>query len=330
VGGVIASKGAKSAAKTQANAANRAADIGQQQFDTITQQEQPYMQSGYGALSQLNYLLGIPEQGGGQGGQQGGQTYDMSRGEDGSWAMNPDGTMGQRMVNAPGGGGASGVMSQFPGGGGSNPGGFAGAMGTMIGRVNANQGMTPSGQIVNQPGAPPSGVTGSQAGGFGSLTKPFSISDFYDYSPAYQFQKQQGTQGVLNASAAGQGALSGAAQKDLIGYNQSLAGTSFNNAFNQYQTQQGNIFNRLSGVAQLGQTAAANTGQQGTALTGQIGQSVTNAGTAAAAGQVGSANAWSGALSSAAPWLAGAASRYGGNSSAGTDWTGMAAAAGVS
>lgn len=146
-------------------------------------------------------------------------------------------------------------------------------------------------------------ASSSPAGTYGSLLKPFDMNDFQQLSPAYNFQKQQGTQGVLNAEAAGSGALSGSAYKDLLDYNQNLANTSFNNAFNQYQTQQGNIYQRLAGITQLGQAAAANTGQQGTALAGQAAQSATNVGSALAAGQVGAANAWSGAIGSAAPWL---------------------------
>jgi hypothetical protein len=121
-------------------------------------------------------------------------------------------------------------------------------------------------------------------------------------------------QQVLNGDEGAVGSLSGAAQKDLISFNQSLADTAFSDAFNQYQTQQGNIYNRLASLAQLGQNAAANTGAQGANLAGQVAQSVTNAGTARAAGQIGSANAWSGALSSAAPWLAsmGSGGGYGG------------------
>jgi hypothetical protein len=119
------------------------------------------------------------------------------------------------------------------------------------------------------------------------------------YSPAYNFQMQQGQQGVLNQDASSQGALSGASLKDLIGYNQNYANTAYNNAFNQYQTQQSNVYSRLAGISQLGQNAAANTGQQGTALAGQAAQSATNVGTALGAGQVGAANAYGGAVSNA-------------------------------
>ena len=159
------------------------------------------------------------------------------------------------------------------------------------------------------------------AGDFGSLLNPFqthafNMNDWKQLSPAYKFQRQQGMQGVLNGDEASVGALSGAAQKDLIGYNQNLANTSFNNAFNMfnaqqgnlfnmYQQQQGNIYDRLAGIAQLGQNAAANLGSQGTQLAGQAAQSAANIGTAQAAGQIGAANAWSNALSSSAyiPYL---------------------------
>ncbi len=208
-GSAISASGAKSAAQTQANAANNAQQISENEFNTITGQEQPFMNAGYGALNELNQGLGI-----------------------------------------------------------GNP------------------------------------IQGDTLG-YGSLTKPFTVDDFHNLSPAYQFQQQQGLQGVLNQDASGQGSLSGAAAKDLIGYNQNLANTSFNNAFNQYQTQNQNVYNRLSGIAQLGQNAASNTGQQGTALAGQAAQSATNVGSALAAGQIGQANAITGGLSSlsALPWL---------------------------
>ena len=207
IGGAISASGAKSAANTQAQSAANAQQISENEFNTITGQEQPFMNSGYAAQSQLNQDMGI---------------------------------------------------------GGDNG-----------------------------------------SGGYGSLTAPFTAQNFKQLSPAYQFQQQQGMQGVLNGDSSGQGALSGATSKDLIGYNQNLANTSFNNAFNQYQTQNQNVYNRLSGIAQLGQNAASNTGQQGTALAGQAAQSATNVGTAQAAGTIGAANAASGSVSSLSslPWL---------------------------
>lgn len=132
---------------------------------------------------------------------------------------------------------------------------------------------------------------------YGSFTQPFDVNQFYNYAdPGYAFQLQQGTQALQNSAAAGSGALSGAALKDLLKYNQDYAGTAYNDAFNRYQTQQGNIFSRLSSLATLGQNAAAGVGAQGTTLAGNAGQALTNAGTAAGAGIVGAGNSASSGL----------------------------------
>ena len=266
--GVIGASGAQSAANTQAQAAQNAQNISLGEFNTITGQEQPYMQGGYGALGQLNYLLGNTPQT-----AQGGATTGMSASGPGAQV-----TAGQ----SPYLGGILNNTSVAPQSGyPAVAQGSGGASGARAG----------------------TGVAGSTAGGFGSLLAPFTADTMKQYSPAYQFQMQQGQQGVLNQDASSQGALSGAALKDLIGYNQNYANTAFNNAFNQYQTQQGNVYSRLMGVAQLGQNAASNTGAQGTALAGQAAQSATNVGTAQAAGTVGAANAYSGSIGSSLPYL---------------------------
>ena len=283
VGGVVAGQGAKSAASTQASAANNAAQLTQDQYNQTKASEQPFVNSGYGAQSQLNYLLGItPQNANGSpvapyGSSTGGTAtngnistgYDTSSG----WGIGGGGTMHKYLT-----GGGNGVAAKGPT---QNPisVGVNGHPATGSGTPNAN---------------------GSAAGGYGSLLSPFTADTFHQYSPAYQFQLQQGQQGVLNGSEGSTGALSGAAMKDLMDYNQGMANTSFNNAFNQYQTQQGNIYTRLANVANLGQNAASNTGQIGANLAGSTAQSITNAGSASAAGQVGAANAYSGAINSLA------------------------------
>lgn len=141
-------------------------------------------------------------------------------------------------------------------------------------------------------GTPGQGNTASSstAGGYGSLNAPFTTQMFQQYSPAYQFQLQQGKQGVLNGSASSQGALSGAALTGLDQYNQASANTAYNNAFNQYQTQQSNIYQRLANTAQLGQAAASGVAQQGSTLSGQAGQAAVGQGTAIANGATGVAS----------------------------------------
>lgn len=127
---------------------------------------------------------------------------------------------------------------------------------------------------------------------YGSLLQPFDVEQFYKYQdPGYGFRLQQGTQALRNAAGANSGALSGAALKDLLGYNQDMASQEYTNAFNRYQTQQGNIFSRLSDIARLGQSAAAGVGSAGTALAGNAGQAIANAGAAQGAGIVGAGNA---------------------------------------
>ena len=287
LGGIVASKGSKDAASTQANAANTAAQVSQNEFNTITAQEQPFMNAGYGAQSQLNYLMGIPQTGG------------SSPAPSQPWTAT--GSTGTAGSTTPNGITKFGAWGNVPGGVSYQPPSQMGGPGT---KQIPEAGMQGGGQ-----------PTSSAAGGYGSLITPFTADNFRQLSPAYQFQQQQGMQGVLNGDASGVGALSGAAMKDLVNYNQGLADTSFNTAFNQYQTQQGNIYSRLSDIANRGQNAAANTGQQGTSLAGQVAQSVTNAGSATAAGQVGSANAWSSAIGglSSLPYLAG-------NSNSGNSW----------
>ena len=180
-----------------------------------------------------------------------------------------------------------------------------GSMVDMNGNTVPSEGMGPGGQTGT--GQAGSGQTGAgQAGGFGSLNAPFTADTFKQYSPAYQFGLQQGGQGVLNQDSANQGAESGSALKDLISFNSNYANMSFNNAFNQYQTQQSNTYSRLAGLAGIGSSAAANLGAQGVQLAGNAGSAAANIAASQAAGTIGSANAISGGFSNAAsaiPWL---------------------------
>ena len=133
------------------------------------------------------------------------------------------------------------------------------------------------------------------AAGYGSLTSNFTPQDFLNnLDPGYQFQLQTGGQAIRNADTPGVGALSGPALKDLMSFNQGMAATGYQNAFNRFTTQQNNIFSRLSAIAGMGQNAASNTGTAGTAL----GQGMANAqltgGAYGAAGTMGAFNALGG------------------------------------
>jgi hypothetical protein len=141
-------------------------------------------------------------------------------------------------------------------------------------------------------GTPGQGQTAksSTAGGFGSLNTPFNMNTFKSLTPQYKFNLQQGAQGTLNQSSSAQGAESGAALSSLQSYNQQYANNSFNTAFQNYQTQQNNVFNRLSTLSQTGESAASNQASGASTFAGGIAQSMTNTGTAIGAGIAGAGN----------------------------------------
>ena len=114
-----------------------------------------------------------------------------------------------------------------------------------------------------------------------------------DAYPGYQFQLQTGGQALENANTPGVGALSGAALKSLMSFNQGTAASNYSNYFNQFQTQQNNIFNRLSNIASLGQNAAGNLGSAGANLGTGIAQAQAGAAGSIAGGIVGASNSLS-------------------------------------
>ena len=122
-------------------------------------------------------------------------------------------------------------------------------------------------------------------------------------APNYNFQLQQGLGAVRNAANLESGLVSGNTLKGINDYAQNFAGNAYQNAFNNYTANQTNIFNRLSNIAGLGQTANANVGQAGTALAGNAGQAQIASGQAQAAGTMGLGNALGGGLQNAASWF---------------------------
>ena len=155
------------------------------------------------------------------------------------------------------------------------------------------------------------GAAGLPNGFLTQTTGPFSFNpSSITSSPGYQFAQTQGLQQAQNAIAPNVGALSGPALQALTAYSTGTAEQYYNNYFNQaqsqyqtnlnsQQTQQNNIFARLSGIAGLGQNAASNTGTAGTALGTGAAQATAAGGAAQAAGTVGAANAASSGLSGA-------------------------------
>lgn len=197
VGGAISSSAAKSAASTQADAANNATQTQLDMFNTTNAQQAPYREAGYTALNQLN------------------------------------------------------------------------------------AGTAPGGQF----------------------THTFNNADLNsNLAPNYQFQLDQGLGAVNNQNSVTGGLVSGNALKGINDYAQNFAGNAYQNAFNNYNVNQSNIFNRLSSIAGLGQTSVGQTTTAGQQYAGQIGSGQLAYGAATAAGTMGSAKAISGALNNASSW----------------------------
>lgn len=157
------------------------------------------------------------------------------------------------------------------------------------------------------------GLGGTGTGEAGSLAHSFGASDFQE-DPGYQFALQQGQAALDRVSASKGKYFSGGAIKDLTNYNQGMANQQYQNAYDRYNTNQSNLYSRLSGVAGTGLNAASglatsnantqhelNSAGQNSAnhisandieLGGQIGGNDTGAAGARVAGTLNSAGAW--------------------------------------
>jgi len=136
-------------------------------------------------------------------------------------------------------------------------------------------------------------TTGTANGG--EFNRNFTLSDF-NKDPGYQFRMDQGQQTLERSAAARGGVMNGGTLKALSRYGQDYASGEYNNAYSRWNNDQTTRFNRLSTVAGLGQTANNVTAQLGQQTANSVGNNITSGAAATAAGQVGSANAWSSAM----------------------------------
>ena len=130
----------------------------------------------------------------------------------------------------------------------------------------------------------------------------FNPKDLQNY-PGYQFALQQGLLGVNNSAAARGLGTSAADIKNASGYATGLASETYGNAYNQalntfntnYNTAANNAA-RVAGLVQTGQNSAALQANAGLTSAMNAGNFSTSGAAAQAAGQVGSANALTGAI----------------------------------
>ena len=274
-GSYIQGQAAKSAARTQADAAARAQGqllaTGQEAADLYG----PYASRGVSALNMLNYGLG-----------------DTS--------IQRAGAARAPVSNIPAG------YSLTP------PPPTEGSLGPIYAAVQPKDGFQyvygPSGDRIEVPIAAPTAATSSDQItvpsdiGFdrGYFTRQFNNQDLNaNLAPGYDFRLKQGIGANLQASNVTGGAVGGNALRSLQDYAQNFASGEYGTAFNQFQAQRTNIYNQLKSIADSGLTAT--TGQANAMIgTGTNVANITSGlGNAQAASQIAQGNAYSNAIGGA-------------------------------
>lgn len=135
---------------------------------------------------------------------------------------------------------------------------------------------------------------GQLQGRLSDLTSPIVMDQAtLEKTPGYQFNLQQGQKAVTNSAAARGLGTSGAALKGAATFATGLADSTYQNQFNNENTNRTNAFNRLKSLVDTGAGAANNTAASGTSAAITSANAAIGAGNAQAAG----ANATGGAIS---------------------------------
>ena len=172
--------------------------------------------------------------------------------------------------------------------------GSANASAAQLGMFNTVQGQT---SPYSAQGTTAINQLGAMTAPGGSMVTPFTNTDLNaNLAPNYQFQLNQGLGQTNNAANLQTGLVSGNAMMAGNKFAQDYAGGAYQNAFNNFNTSQGNIYNRLSGIANQGIQANQTLAGSATGAANGISSAATNAGNAAAAGTMGSANSISNGL----------------------------------
>jgi len=139
------------------------------------------------------------------------------------------------------------------------------------------------------------GQINGQLGAGGDFNRDFTLADF-QRDPGYQFRLDQGLGSVQGSAAARGSLMSGATLKRLSQYGQDYASGEYGKAYDRFNNDRSQRFNRLATVAGIGQTATNNVGTAGANMANQVSGNQLAAGNASAAGAIGQGNALTGGL----------------------------------
>lgn len=242
------SEAASDAAAQSAAASKYATDLQRQIYEQTRADQEPWRQAGASGVNKLADLLGLDvttQQGGGLSQQQLQNQYDAALTAYNDLVKSQSAPLDQRYVRdySMGTGVAGLALNRLFG----QQGGNAAAIASAKANLDALRAQ------LSQYGQG-TGRTQQRSDQFGSLLKPFSMAD-YEADPGYQFRLSEGMKALDRSAAARGGLLSGATLKGAQRFGQGLASDEYQNAFNRYQTNQGNIYNRLAGISGVGQTA---------------------------------------------------------------------------
>lgn len=128
------------------------------------------------------------------------------------------------------------------------------------------------------------------------LTKQFTMQDFQS-NPGYQFQLQQGEQGMQRSAAAAGMLNSTGTQQNLNNYAQGMANTDYQQALTNFQSSQQQRYTMMSGMANMGLSATNSANQSSANFANNYGNTLMAGGNAQAAGDIAMGNAITGGVS---------------------------------
>ena len=299
VNGMMSSNAASNAASGATNAANQSNATNQAQFNQTRADATPWRNAGGASMNQLGYLMGLPgygpqsQQGGSLGSSMGGPRTVM-----GGLGTGPEGPQSQQsgIEGATANGGPLQLTNDQ-----QNAWASSGYDPSMLQSFQDAWGQGVQGGSLGQAMGQDQGspAYNSAMGGYGSLSTPFSATNFQT-DPGYQFRLSEGAK-ALERSAASKGmTMSGAQQQALSRYNQGFASNEYGNVYNRYNNDQTNLFNRLSGIAGSGQQSNQYMGTLGANMANLNGQNSMGAATVSGNAGMYGAGQWGNALNTGA------------------------------
>lgn len=275
-----AADAAESAAKGQQQAANLSYADQQRLMAQSRRDSLPYRESGYNALSQLNYLMGL------------GSPTEMAKVQDN---FDPEAYTNWRIEQM-----KAKVMKDF-----KNPDKQAAVIAKRTERIKAAM-QNPANawaDYKSRYNTAPNKTEGEfwktrevgqgQGAGdeqYGFLQQRFN-NDVFEKDPGYQFRMDEGNKAVEAGAAARNGLLSGAAMKAMQKYSQGFASNEYGNAYNRFTGDQQNMYNRLAQMAGTGQQQINQTAQMNQQGASNAAGYMQDAAAARASGIMGASNA---------------------------------------